>query len=112
MPKKTEPKVGDLRVWHIPQVPGEAFRVPVKTPEEGKLVLDVLAAYDLFQLEFNIKPDYANAGGLEVFDADEGWVEWYDEESGEAVDDCERLTNKVTSVETISEASKMKGVRT
>lgn len=84
-----EIKEGQLRVWHIPQVPMEAFRVYVKTIQEGKIVLDTLAFYDLFQFEHRIKPDYANAGGLQVYENGE-WCDWYDKE-GNDIDDTELL---------------------
>lgn len=71
-------KKGQLRVWHIPQVPMKAFRVPVKNIQEAKKVLDILANYDIFQFENNIKPDYSNVGGLEEFDGEE-WQEWEDD---------------------------------
>lgn len=35
----TTPKEGDLRVWWCPQVPIEAFMVPVASPEESARVL-------------------------------------------------------------------------
>lgn len=35
--------------------------------EEGKKVLDMLAAYDAFQLQNKIKPDYNNVGGLQIY---------------------------------------------
>ena len=69
---------GSLQVWWIPQVPMNPFMVDVSTPEEGGKILDVLANYDLFQYEKNIKPDYSNAGGLNVF-CDGDWEEWYSE---------------------------------
>lgn len=69
------PKAGELRVWWIPQVPGNPFHVTVKTPEEGKTLLGTLALYDQFQLVERIKPDFCNAGGLEVFEDGE-WSEW------------------------------------
>ena len=72
MRKKAEQ---ELRVWHIPQIPGEPFRLPVSSVEEAELVLTMLAAYDDFQLRHNIKPDYASAQGLEVYEGGE-WVEW------------------------------------
>lgn len=78
------PKIGDLRVWHIPQVPGKPFFVPVESPGEAAKILAVLAEYDAFQYEHNIKPDYSNAAGLEVLEepieGDDGWHEWYDED--------------------------------
>lgn len=79
-----------FRVWWIPQIPGEPFHVEVSSVEEGVKIMDVLAQYDLFQLAQNIKPDYSNTGGLEVFDADDrtdgndgSWVDWFDEGTGE-----------------------------
>ena len=75
----TAPKVGDLRVWHIPQVPGEPFIVPVSSVDEGVQMMDVLAAYDLFQYENRIKPDYANMSGLDRYEDDgEGGFDWFD----------------------------------
>lgn len=74
-----EYKEGDLRVWHIPQVPMKGFKVKVKNVEEAKLVLNTLADYDTFQFENKIKPDYSNSQGLEVFENGE-WIEWHDEE--------------------------------
>ncbi|MGD1416431.1 hypothetical protein [Bacillus stercoris] len=72
-----------LRVAHIPQVPMKAFHVEVKNLEEAKLLFDVFADYDLFQLENNVKPDYANATFLEEFDEEENeWVSWCDDETG------------------------------
>lgn len=69
---------GDLKIWHIPQIPGKTFEVPVKTVEEAAKLLIVLAKYDMFQLLENVKPDYSNVQGLLVLEDGE-WVEWYDE---------------------------------
>lgn len=75
---------GQLRVWHIPQVPGKAFRVEVKNLEEAKLVLSTLILYDAFQYKNRIKPDYCNASGLEEFqdlgDGESDWCEWENED--------------------------------
>lgn len=88
-------KPGDLRVWWIPQVPGKCFYVPVSSVEEAAKLLFVLADYDLFQYKNKIKPDYCNAGGLQVWTEDawkedigdglekSDWCDWYDEETGE-----------------------------
>jgi len=77
-----------LRVWHIPQVPMKAFFVEVSSVEEGVRMMDALANYDIFQCENNIKPDYCNANGLQMWDeslteedmADmelsDKWVDW------------------------------------
>lgn len=86
-------KIGALRVWHIPQVPGKAFRVPVDSLVQAKLVLDTLANYDLFQYENSIKPDYCNAAGLEVYSSygneegdGPGWEEWCSNITGDGID--------------------------
>lgn len=69
-----------LRVWHIPQVPGTPFYVEVPSIETAKLVLNVLAEYDTFQLNHHIKPDYCNTQGLEQYDVvEKTWYEWEDE---------------------------------
>lgn len=81
----SEPKVGDLKVWWIPQIPGKPFDVPVASVDEARKILDVLAKYDAFQFENRIKPDYCNAGGLVVFEEDGEWCDWTDE-SGDDVD--------------------------
>lgn len=73
------PKTNDLQVWWIPQVPMKAFRVDVADIAQARLLLRTLANYDAFQFENNIKPDYCNMGGLEVFEDGE-WCEWYSED--------------------------------
>lgn len=82
-----------LRVWHIPQVPGKAFYVHVSTVDEAVLVMNALANYDLFQYDHNIKGDYCNMSGLEMYDEslteedlvdmelEDKWVEWYFEDT-------------------------------
>lgn len=72
-----------LRVWWIPQIPMSSFYVDVSTVEEGVKIMDVLADYDAFQLENNVKPDYSNAGGLVQLDDDGEWLGWCDDETGE-----------------------------
>ncbi len=86
-PKKSA-KHGDLRVWWIPQIPGEPFEVMLNSFAEAWVLLRTLAAYDLFQYHNNIKPDYSNAGGL-MIEEDGEFTDWTDEDSGE---DLEELT--------------------
>ena len=71
-----------MRVWWIPQVPGKPFYVPVNNFIEGRKVLDILAEYDQFLLENMVRPDYSNAGGLEVFNDGE-WTDWYDDDDND-----------------------------
>ncbi len=87
--KKASPPARSLRVKWIPQIPMKPFIVPVDNEREAAKVMDILSAYDLFQYENNVKPDYSNMGALEIFDADDtedspegSWVGWFDEETG------------------------------
>lgn len=86
------PKIGALRVWHIPQVPGKPFHVYVDTPQEAQRLINVLAQYDLFQFQNLVRNDFFNASGLEQYEADNGdgqpgWCEWCDEETGGCIDE-------------------------
>ena len=66
------------RVWHIPQIPGRSFLVSLDSLDEAKRLVDILADYDLFQFDNNIKPHYSNASGVQEWDVDEG--EYFDVE--------------------------------
>lgn len=62
-------------------MPGKPFHVDVSSLEEGVKLMDVLAEYDKFQFENNIKPDYCNTGGIQMWveDSDgEGNPDWVD----------------------------------
>lgn len=75
----TTPNLDDLSVWWIPQIPGEAFRVPVSSIEEGRRICDLLAEYDSFQYEQNVKSDYCNEGGIIRWESDGGGsYDWFD----------------------------------
>ena len=88
-----------MRVWWDPQVGHNlVFYVPVKSVEEAKMVMDILAAYDCFQYNKNIKGDYCNCGGLEVYNESEGcWEDWSIETEDDYFEDvdeyCETLPN-------------------
>ena len=75
-------KEGDLRVWWIPQVPMKAFRQPAANVEQAILLLNTLAEYDRFQLENNVRGDFRNAGGLEVFEYGD-WLDWVNEDGND-----------------------------
>jgi hypothetical protein len=72
------------RVWWIPQVPGKPFTIEVPDLATAVAVTATLEQYDLFQYENRIKPDYANAGGVQKwFDGpaeDQGWYDMDDDE--------------------------------
>ena len=85
-------ELGCYKVWHIPQVPGEPFYVPVPDVSTAIIVLRALAEYDLFQLKHHIKPDYCNTQGLEQYDVDEKkWLEWENEEGDDIREVMRRL---------------------
>lgn len=70
-----------LRVWHCPQVPMKPFYVYVDNVDEAWKLANILANYDTFQYENNIKPDYSNMSGLEYYDEEQKeWLEWEDED--------------------------------
>ena len=70
----------EFRVQHIPQVPMKPFTVDCKDLAEAKKIVDVLAEYDLFQFDNNIKPDYSNVSWIESCEADGEWEEVVDDE--------------------------------
>ena len=83
-----------LRVFWIPQVPMTPFYVKVDSVKEGVKIMDVLAKYDMFQYATKVKPDYCNAGGLQMWDKEQNeWVDLYDEETDD-YDPIEWLKNK------------------
>ena len=64
--------------------------IPIETAEEGKKVMDILACYDLFQLENNIKPDFSNTSGLQMYnEEDQEWEDWYLETKEDYFDDVD-----------------------
>lgn len=64
-----------LRVWWMPQVPMESMKIDVKDIAEAVKIMEVLADYDRFQFENNVKPDYSNEGGVEQ-EGEDGWEDW------------------------------------
>lgn len=66
------------RVWHIPNVPGNAFHQEVRSLEEAKLLLMTLARYDLYLGDDLVDN---NAQGLEeCSDSGGDWTEWHSDE--------------------------------
>ncbi len=56
----------------------KSFTVSVASIDEGRKLCDVLAAYDLFQLEHRVKPDFCNAGGVRMRHPIGTDGEWWD----------------------------------
>jgi len=78
---------GALRIYWIPQLPMKAFEVDVPDLATAAAVLDVLADYDAFQFENNVKGDYCNTGGLMILRDDGEWEDWEDPTSGDEFDE-------------------------
>ena len=80
-----------LKIWHIPNIPGEAFEKEVKDIQEAIKLLDLLADYDLFLGELLI---YSNVQGLLVFNEDDQkWEEWADD-YGDTIDEYRKANDK------------------
>lgn len=94
-----------LRVWWIPQVGlSDAFYIPVKSVEEGKKVMDILAAYDAFQLQNNIKSDYCNTGGLQVYNPEiADYEDWYLETEDNYFDNIDDYCEQCERAEELTE---------
>lgn len=95
-----------LRIWWMPQISANcAFYIPVKSVEEAKKFLDVLAAYDQFQYQNRIKPDFCNTGGLQMWDEEEkDWVDWSDSEG--IYDDVDEYCEAIDTNGEIAEFTK------
>jgi hypothetical protein len=93
-----------LRIWWIPQIPGKPFTREVETLVEAKVLLEVLADYDKFQLDNNIKPDYSNIGGLCYFDENEQeWLDWHPSDDPEFEAAIGKITDEYEFAESIDE---------
>jgi hypothetical protein len=76
----TDAQLGDLQIFYIPQIPMPAFTYPVPDRATGELLLDAIYELALFEFEHKVKPDYANVGGVQVFEDNDnpGDPSWYD----------------------------------
>lgn len=68
-------QIGEFRIWHIPQIPGQAFHWSAASSAEAEKLLDLLVKYDAFQYEECIKPDYTSTSGIECL-LDGEWVDY------------------------------------
>lgn len=81
----------------------DPFYVPVESVEEGKKVMDLLAAYDAFQFQNMIKPDYYNVGGLEMFDEETSeWNDWYLETEDDYYEDVDEYCEQCEGAEELT----------
>lgn len=88
-----------MRVWWIAQVGcSPTMYVPVENEVEAKKILDTLSVYDMFQYKNKIKGDYANAGGIEIFEDGE-WCDWYIDDENGFYDDVEEYLQEALGIE-------------
>lgn len=93
-----------LRVWHIPQIPMDPFYVYTEDIKEAKKICDILAAYDLFQLENKVKPDFINTNGIEMWDnTNKEWVDWYLETEEDYFDDVDNYLEEDIDIKKFSD---------
>lgn len=66
------------RVWWVPQTPGKAFKVKVRSVKEGKDLCKILGNYDKFQLKHNVRSDFLSTGGVQYcIEGDlANWKDW------------------------------------
>lgn len=85
-----QPQENDLQLWFMPQLGGDTFMHRIDTPEEGAYLLDAISKYDLYCDRHGLRPDFANSGGVnryENIDGERDWFTYYDDETGEEVED-------------------------
>lgn len=90
-----------MRVWWMPQVGANAtFYIPVNSIEEARKYMDILAAYDEFQYEKRIKPDFSNTGGVQVWDDEEqDWMDWHGDDNGDYYDEVDDYIDTLNNSE-------------
>lgn len=88
-----------LKVWWVPQLGVvEPFYVNVNSVEEAVKIIEVLADYDLFQYNHNVKPDYCNAGDILLWDeSEQEWIDWEIEIDGKWFDDPKKYIEYIQS---------------
>lgn len=68
--------MSEFRMWYIPQIPMPPFTREFDTAREAQAALDLIFAFSFFEFENRVKPDYTDAGGIEIWDEDA--AEWGD----------------------------------
>ena len=74
-----------FRVWYVSQIPMKAFFVETTNAIEAEKILSALGDFSLFEFQNFVKPDYADAGGIEIWDVEgQGWIDYHPEDVLEA----------------------------
>lgn len=89
-----QPRENDLQLWFIPQIGGPTFTHRISDGKEGVYLIDAISQYDLYCHRNNLRPDFANAGGINRYELDPNeekktftWFTYYDDETGEEPED-------------------------
>ena len=77
------------------------FTARVPSLDEGRRLCDVLANYDDFQFKHNVKPDYCNAGGVQLRHPIGTDGEWWD-----VPDDDDELADILSACEAKTELAR------
>ena len=65
--------------------------------------MDILAAYDAFQLQNRVKPDYCNMGGLQVYNPKTAaWEDWYLETEDDYYEDVDEYCEQCEGAEELT----------
>lgn len=67
------------RIWYIPQIPMDAFTKEVEDLDTAKLLLNTIIDFSIFEYNHRVKPDYADASGIDRWDGEE-WESLDEEE--------------------------------
>ena len=66
--------------------------------------MDMLAAYDAYQRQNRIKPDYCNCGGIQRWDEDsQDWEDWYMETEDDYFDNVDDYCEQCEKADELKE---------
>lgn len=67
-----------MRIYWISNIPSKRFEYAVNSVEEGAKMLEIMALYDLHQLEIKVRTDFSNMGSMEFCHPEITNGEWWD----------------------------------
>ena len=73
------------KIWYIPQIPMAAFEREYDNLQTAKDVLNAVIGLSIFEFEHRVKPDYADAAGIAIWEDGE-WCDLDEEEWDDAHD--------------------------
>ncbi len=76
-----QPCVYTYIAWYIPQIPGKAFEYHTDDRNDAYRVLGCLTAFSAFEFQQRVKGDCSDAGGVAVWDDEDGCYVDLDEDA-------------------------------